>query len=302
MDESVKVEPGWKFPLIEADIQMIAIFTIITVISIYLPIVSETPLRSLLGLIMVLFIPGYAITAALFPGKKNLDNSERIGLSFGLSIVVTPLIGLALNYTPWGIRPDAVVVCLTFFSIITCAVANLRRHELKPGDRFSVDIKKIYKEARAKLFQGEGSRLDQALSIFLLVCIIASIATLAFVVMAPKTGEKFTQFYILGPNGQAEKYPERFNLGDSKPVIVGITNNEYRDVAYDIVVALKDSAGVSQLYTDKITLSNNQSIEKQINLKPDRSGTNMEIEFLLYADEDMVTPYRELHYWVDVSG
>ncbi|MCK4222104.1 MAG: DUF1616 domain-containing protein, partial [Dehalococcoidia bacterium] len=57
------------------------------------------PLRIVLGLPFLLFSPGYALIAALFPKKGSLDGIERIALSFGLSIAVVPLIGLILNYT-----------------------------------------------------------------------------------------------------------------------------------------------------------------------------------------------------------
>ncbi len=57
-------------------------------------------LRIPIGLLMVLFVPGYVLIAALFPRKGDLDGIERIALSFGLSIAVVPLIGLGLNYTP----------------------------------------------------------------------------------------------------------------------------------------------------------------------------------------------------------
>src|SRR5699024_12451412 len=34
----------------------------------------------------------------------SIDGIERVALSFGLSIAITPLIGLLLNFTPFGIR------------------------------------------------------------------------------------------------------------------------------------------------------------------------------------------------------
>ena len=302
MDEHVILEPGWKLPAIDADLKLIAGFTLVTLASIYLPVINETPLRSILGLILVLFIPGYSLIAALFPGKKDLDRSERAGLSVGLSIIVTPLIWLGLNFTPWGLRLAPGVICLTVFSLACCAVANIRRHSLNPEDRFFVDLKNIYKKSIAEVFHGDQNRLDRALSLLLLLCIIASVATLAFGIMAPKTGEKFTQFYLLGPDGKADKYPVDFHLGNSKPVIVGVTNNEYRDMIYDLVVALNDSSGVSQLYTDRVVLANNQTLEKTVNLTPDRAGTNMKVEFLLYTDGNMDTPYREMHLWINVTG
>ena len=78
----------------------------------------ESPaLRIPLGLAMVLIVPGYALIAALFPRRTDLDSIERIALSFGLSIAVVPLIGLGLNYTPWGIRLTPVVISLAIFTV-----------------------------------------------------------------------------------------------------------------------------------------------------------------------------------------
>ena len=60
--------------------------------------------RIVLGLPFVLFFPGYVLNLALFPRKEGMGGIERAALSFGLSIAAIPLIGLTLNYTPWGIR------------------------------------------------------------------------------------------------------------------------------------------------------------------------------------------------------
>ena len=35
----------------------------------------------------------------------------------------------------------------------------------------------------------------------------------AYVIITPKEGEKFTEFYILGPNGTASDYPTELKVG-----------------------------------------------------------------------------------------
>ncbi len=64
----------------------------------------ENPVRIVLGVPFVLFFPGYALITALVPRKTGMSGIERVALSFGLSIALVILIGLALNYTPFGIR------------------------------------------------------------------------------------------------------------------------------------------------------------------------------------------------------
>ena len=68
------------------DLQIITILLVLTVIFVLVPPFNATPIRTIFGIPMVLFLPGYALIAALFPGKKDLDGIERLALSFGLSI------------------------------------------------------------------------------------------------------------------------------------------------------------------------------------------------------------------------
>ena len=59
--------------------------------------------------------------------------------SFGLSIAVVPLLGLALNYTPFGIRLVPVLVVLSVFTVSLAVVAGVRRQGLPEADRFVVE-------------------------------------------------------------------------------------------------------------------------------------------------------------------
>ncbi|HOS68323.1 MAG TPA: DUF1616 domain-containing protein, partial [Methanoculleus sp.] len=112
---------------VPGDLVAIAAVTAITLACVYVPVLNESFLRILFGVAMVLFIPGYALIAALFPARGDLDGIERVALSFGLSIAVVPLIGLALNYTPWGIRLDPILASLTLFTLAMTAAAWYRR-------------------------------------------------------------------------------------------------------------------------------------------------------------------------------
>ncbi|WP_174591159.1 DUF1616 domain-containing protein [Methanocella conradii] len=298
---TIDIAPGDFISDMALDLKLVIGFVVVTLAFIYVPVINETIVRSALGLVMLLFVPGYSLIAALFPGKKDVDGIERAALSFGLSIAVVPLIGLGLNFTPWGIRLDPIVVCLTIFTIACCLVANKRRHELKAEERFSIDFSKAYDELKEEVF-ADKAPLDKALTIILIISIILSICMVAYVIMVPKQGEKFTEFYILGPDGKADRYPTRYVLGDQKPVIVGVVNHEYRNVTYDLVVSLSDSVTVTRLYSERLTLGDNQTWEKKIDVKPDRTGTNMKMEFLLYIDGNMTAPYRECHLWVNVTA
>jgi uncharacterized membrane protein len=100
-----------------------------------LPLVA---VRWVLGAVFVLFIPGYVTVEALFPKGRELDEIERFALSVGLSLALVPLIGLLLNYTPWGIRLDPIVTALVAFTIVIAVLGVARRFRVA-AERFKLE-------------------------------------------------------------------------------------------------------------------------------------------------------------------
>lgn len=95
-------------------------------------------LRSALGIIFVLFLPGFAFIKALFPAKvqtktytENMDIIERIALSFVISLAFVSIIGLILNYTQWGIQLTPITLSLLALTIFFATVAVLREYQTK---------------------------------------------------------------------------------------------------------------------------------------------------------------------------
>ena len=123
-------------------------------------------LRIVLGLPIVLFFPGYTLIVSLFPRRDALGGVERAALSFGVSIVVVPLIGLILNYTSWGIRLYPVLISLTIFIVITSIVAWYQRRGLAQAERFTVSFNLILPSWREQSF------IDKLLSVILIVAIL----------------------------------------------------------------------------------------------------------------------------------
>lgn len=134
------------------------------------------------------------------------------------------------------------------------------------------------------------------LAVILIILILAT----AYIAITPHQGEKFTEFFILNADKKAQDYPKYFFLGEEKPVIVGIVNHEYRSVTYDLIVELNDSNRITNMYSNRFELNSNQTMETTIPLKPDHKGTEMRIEFKLFADGNISVPYRNLHLIVEV--
>ena len=95
-------------------------------------------IRHVLGTIFVLWLPGYTFIKALFPtelpiktAEKSLDTIERIALSLGMSLALVPIVGLLLNYTPWGIRLTPIVLSLLALTVIFATAAIVREHQTR---------------------------------------------------------------------------------------------------------------------------------------------------------------------------
>ncbi|HAG08847.1 MAG TPA: hypothetical protein DCK87_04690 [Desulfotomaculum sp.] len=248
-------------------------------------------LRVILGLPFILFFPGYALIAALFPNKDDLPGIERVALSFGLSIAVVPLLGLALNYTPWGIRLLPILATLTLFIILTSGLALYRRSKLPPAERFVPALALSWPGLK------EFSRLDKVLSILLVLAIFFALGSIIYVVVTPKTGEKFTEFYLLGKGHKAEGYPRHLSSGEEGEVIVGVVNHEYRPVKYYLIVK------IGKYYKSRvgpIQLDHEQKWEQPVKFSAQQERKNLKVEFLLFRQGDK-KPYRCLHLWVNVT-
>jgi uncharacterized membrane protein len=271
------------------DLLLVDILTLLLVIIVFL--FPSSFLRIVLGLPFVLFFPGYALIAALFPRKSDQGGIERLALSLGLSIAIVPLIGLALNYTVWGIRIYPILISVSAFTLITSSVAWYRRRRLPEAERIRLSFK-----PSLAVFKAE-KPLDRVLSVLLALSILAALGTLVYAVAKPKVGERFTEFYILGAAGQAADYPTDLRVGASANVTVAVVNREHEEASYRVEVrdvgALINEAG-------PIVLQHEEKWEQPVSFALTTPGESRKIEFLLFKSGGDA-PYRELHLWVNVE-
>lgn len=114
----------------------LSVVTVVTVLSIPQDTWAICYFRSVTGFIFVLFLPGYAFIKAIFPRKlpvttsnQEMCGNERIMLSIVMSLILTPIVGLILNYTPWGIRLAPITLSLLALTVVSSVVAILREHQ-----------------------------------------------------------------------------------------------------------------------------------------------------------------------------
>ncbi len=84
-------------------------------------------LRYVFGSLLILFLPGYSVTELLF-FKRELDEIATVVLSIGLSLAIVSLVGLVLNYTPFGIRLLPIEFSLAGLTTLLLVLALRRKH------------------------------------------------------------------------------------------------------------------------------------------------------------------------------
>jgi len=185
------------------------------------------PLRLILAFPFLLFSPGYSFLAALFPEKSRFGTFERIALSISLSVGLVPLMGLLLNYV-WEIQLYPIVTSLAGFVAATSIIGWYRKRRLPAAERMEIHLHiSLPKRAGA-------SEIDRALTILLIVVVLAAIGVFSYLLVRPKVGERFTEFYILGAEGTAAGYPTELTVGKEASVTLGIINREQETMSYQI--------------------------------------------------------------------
>ena len=249
----------------------------------------HSSLRVPLGLLSTLFFPGYTLIAALYPRREDLSGAERIALSLGSSLAIVSLIGLGLNFVPWGIRLGPILISLASFTAICSLLAAEARRRLPPAERFAIEIGFLFGQLHT-LSWGQAAVAG---------VVITALALVGWGLHAAssRTEETFTEFYVLNGLEKAAAYPEWIPAGKSADIILGIINRELRRAKYTIMI----QAGNQVVTTlGPLTLDAGQKWERNVQVSLAKPGTHQEIAFLLYKDGDPV-PYRRLHLWVNVG-
>ena len=306
-----------------------------------LPVVRDTPIRIVVALVVALFVPGYALIAALFPERgpsvsdesavspdetdsdrqsSGIDVLERLVLSFGASIAVVPLVGLVLNFTPWGLRLVPILGGLTIVTVPLTVLGAARRAQLPSEEQFDPRPTAWLVSALRGLTAPK-DRTDAILNVLLVVSVLLAVGSVTYAVTDPGPDEQFTEFYLLTENETgdlvAANYPTNFTTGESESIVVGIGNEEGVSQTYTVVTQLQAVEVGDETVTvtdarelDRFSreLSDGASVNLTREITPrELSGERLRIQFLLYRGEVPDAPhpssaYRETHLWVNVTA
>jgi len=260
------------------------------------------------AIVLVLFLPGYMVVAALFPRKDEIDWTERLVLSFGLTIVVIPLLGLALNFTPYGIHFASIMTATSLFIVVVGLVAHARRARIPIEQRLSGEF-----DLTIPGWKGH-SRLDKALTVGLAIGVVAAAAFVVDSFASSRPEESFTEFYIVGLGGNASGYPTSLNVSQEGDLVLGISNHEHARVNYTVRIDLVElrmtfnaTLGINQtadvnrttVYWFNVTLGDGQNWTQPYAFRIGAVGL-WKIQLFLLRDGSLSSVYREVHIIVRV--
>jgi uncharacterized membrane protein len=259
-------------------------------------------LRLPLGLALVLLAPGYALAAALFAGRDDLDGVTRAALSCGLSGAVLPVLVLllhALSSLTQGVRPLQplpIALSLSAWILVCSGVALWRRLALAPQAQAYLPWGSD--RLMPLLPRGRGWAVAGALAL------TGSLAACGIGLIMPDRSARLTEFYMLGPGGLAEDFPRTAAVGDELSATVGIANRERRQRTYRVEVWADDPESQSRrtrvALGDAIALEPGQTREERITWRMPWPGNDQRVELWLVSG-DGPQPYRRLRLWLQVS-
>lgn len=266
------------------------------------------PLRVVLVLPVVLFVPGYAMISAMYPEKESispsrsrkgrrkwgdsaptqqsedddaglLGNIERFVLSIALSMAIVGLILFVLIFTV-GFEVRRIGIILFGFSGAMIIFAIARRVVLAPEERYKLSFS-------ASLPMGPTFTVMFAISLLVLAGSVG-----VFALMAPSTtSQEFTGFTVLAENsttGNLTVEDADTAIMNGETVTILINNSEGTDQKYTVVVARDGEVEETQSTTVK------DDSEKKIEYDAPDEGD--QLAFYLYKGDAPPNPTEEPGY------
>ena len=217
-----------------------------------------------MGILMVLFVPGYSVVAWLLP---DIGSEKTLLLSLGISLSLSALGGILLNLTPWGLNVLSWSLWLCAISLIGIMFAWLQRRS--DAQNFDVGLPHLHWEN---------------IVIFGLAGFILLGAVLISRVSSRRAETTFTQLWAI-PSVLTE------NRDDLYSIQIGVRNEEQKLDVYSLYAEV-DGRRLDEW--DEIRLEPGHEWITTIKLYdiPVES-----IQIYLYRVDDMKSVYR----WLRVS-
>jgi uncharacterized membrane protein len=277
---------------------------------------------------LFLFLPGYAVVAALYPEKDRsllrpteqpetgadlrygtINPLERFAFSVGVSIAVVPLVGLILNAAFGGLAPESITVSVAGITVALAVVAGRRRVDLPAEKRFRVPYRRWLAAAVRP-----GDRRELLYNAVLMLSVIALVGSFAYATTT--ANESFTEFAVLSESESgellADGYPQNLTRNESETLYVKVTNREQTDRNYTVVVQIHQVSSdgnemlrIREMRRMRVRVPRDGTERVPHSFTPTVTGDRLRLTYLLYFDDPPEDPkpvnaYRRVHIWVSI--
>ena len=290
------------------DLIIVLILTIICTVVILNPGLNRTifdgvTVNSIVGIFLMLFLPGYALTSTISPGKTDLNILTRLALSFGLSYFLTAVVGLILPYTPLGSSLEPILQILSGLTFIFIITAFLMRMRTPQGESFEAGPGKSDSKAKSTpsgspTTTPKVSHLKRNITMVfgvVLIAILIAVPT-AFNLMSPEENVTSTEFYVMAQDGnKLTTYPANLTPGENATVTIVLVNHEKEVTNYRIVITSNQTV-IGELNT---TLKPGEKKEIPYTFTMGDPGIK-NIEFFLYKLPNINDVYKAYSFLISI--
>ena len=344
LDTGVVSSTGWVLPV---DVVVTVLFVVVSDVLLLSVSPAFVSLRAAIALPLVLLVPGYVLTAYLFPRRCSVTDgrnselvsdrpglssagirravaarpiswTERLALSFGMSLALVPLLGLVIAPVAGSLSLEPVLVGLNLFILFWVVAGVVRRNGLPADERLRLPYRRWGGAVREAAYGGQHP-IDRVISVFVLVTVLVSVVTMGFVLLAPQHGESYTSTTLLTERADgtltASGYPSQFTAGQGEDLVLQIENSEDVETSYTVIVELQQVTNEEgsltveardELLREQRTVAAGDTWRADHTVTPTTTGENLRVAYYVYRGDVPAVPaedtaYRNLYFWTDVS-
>lgn len=284
-----------------------------------------TVVRLPLGTVAVLFLPGYGVTAALYPAGDTVLSGddfrtaerspagitllERVVLSVASSIAAVVLSGLAIHRILGKVTTDLLLGGVLTITVVSVWIAMVRRRRVRLDERYapSVRIGRFRQLSKPDL-----------LVVLLAGSILFAGGAVAHTELGTDQSASLTELYFVSDIAETEdgeRYQTTFTRGTEQAISLAVGNSEGTDQTYTVVGQLQqidqqDGTFVvtqrTEISRDELSVAANETERLNTTVEPEMDTGDYRLVYLLYRGEPPENPeisnaYREVHLWITIT-
>lgn len=279
-------------------------------------LVTDLPavVRTLLGVPLVVFAPGYAAVATALPSRPagrdrgGLNRLERVVVAVGASLTLVVLVSLAVApLYDGGLATVPYRPLLGGITLGGSVLAYARRRRRPAGDRAGVvDPRRSLGPART----------PSVVDVALVVAVLVAVGTLGYGFAVPRESTDYTSVTLLTENESgayvAGGYPDEAVLDEPTTVTVAIENNEGAERTYTVVAVVErfgpDGERTLQRRVaarETVSVATGETVRRPVTVTPGTLGDRLRVSYYVYRGDVSGTPgpedaYRHVYLWLSV--